>query len=785
LPYGEGSGYGYGSKYGALVYPVVTLETTNEIVWRLNSSVPASAFQFSADVTSLTSSFFSELDIYVLSSVGADIDNQLYNEMPNDRYNTLVNLLSVAGVPATSAANDIKSAYFSGAAINYTDNLEILSGTYVLGEPKFFALTLEEYNQIVEGSAFSWSVTAATPDNINSVVDFGKAGLIILNKAQTTTDAQAEGYYVAISDNTNAEPTSDHNSIIQAYTVTIDTPSNGVYGTSYTTIPRERLNFSLSGVANTGTVRDESNLSYNLEKTFYGFADTTTEKFDDSLSISIYKLRRSIYTPDAIKMDYILDHNQIGSLDYYRKIQDVNGGEAVSYHISSPGKEGRVAKVMVNDFISNRNGNTWLNSAGIPSKKVRMYNTAAVLKLMENNASGNRLGMYINEAYLLSDRFNKCEALYPTGPYTNYNVSTKTIGDLPTKLDRSLTKVDNDEIFDLDIVVEGGLGTIFTTCCANGTSYFDDSVLSQNFADGLVHLRTTGEYEPPSDASKDLRALYNTIFSKFDTFCARTRKDCVFIADPLRQIFVRGMNSKVLPNPNNSFSRDIYSSLKHLFELANSNYSCTYGNWVKIYDAAEGINVWVPFSGYAASSFANTDANFYPWYAPAGFTRGLVRNVLELAVTPKQKERDQLYKIAVNPVAFFPNDGITIFGQKTMQRQPSAFDRINVRRLFLYLEKATKRTVRYFVFEPNTTFTRTRLVNTLNPIFSFAKSTEGVTDYMIVSDKRNNTPDTIDNNELIVDIYIKPVRAAEFILVNFIATRTGANFNELINGPRL
>ncbi len=225
--------------------------------------------------------------------------------------------------------------------------------------------------------------------------------------------------------------------------------------------------------------------------------------------------------------------------------------------------------------------------------------------------------------------------------------------------------------------------------------------------------------------------------------------------------------------------------MKHLFELANSNYSCTYGNWAKIYDSVAGLNVWIPFSSFAAASFANTDSNFYPWYAPAGFTRGRVRNVLELAVTPKQKERDQLYKISINPVAFFPGDGITIFGQKTMQRQPSTFDRINVRRLFLYLEKATKKTVKYFVFEPNTTFTRTRLVNALNPIFNFAKSTEGVADYMIVSDKRNNTPESIDSNELVVDIYIKPIRASEFILVNFIATRTGASFNELVSGPRL
>jgi hypothetical protein len=129
---------------------------------------------------------------------------------------------------------------------------------------------------------------------------------------------------------------------------------------------------------------------------------------------------------------------------------------------------------------------------------------------------------------------------------------------------------------------------------------------------------------------------------------------------------------------------------------------------------------------------------------------------------------------------FFSGDGFSVYGQKTLQTKPTAFDRINVRRLFLTLERAVQRTLKYFVFEPNTDFTRNRLKNVITPIFEYAKNTEGVYDYLIVADERNNTPDTIDNNELIVDIYLKPVRTAEFILVNFIATRTGQNFLELI-----
>ena len=117
-----------------------------------------------------------------------------------------------------------------------------------------------------------------------------------------------------------------------------------------------------------------------------------------------------------------------------------------------------------------------------------------------------------------------------------------------------------------------------------------------------------------------------------------------------------------------------------------------------------------------------------------------------------------------------------------MQAKPSAFDRINVRRLFLYLQKAVMNTIKYFVFEPNTLFTRTQVLNVITPIFEHVKQTEGMYDYLIVRDERNNTPDVIDQNELVVDIYIKPTRSAEFILVNFYATRTDANFEELIAG---
>jgi phage tail sheath protein FI len=275
----------------------------------------------------------------------------------------------------------------------------------------------------------------------------------------------------------------------------------------------------------------------------------------------------------------------------------------------------------------------------------------------------------------------------------------------------------------------------------------------------------------------DYRALYN----EFHQFAEFRRKDHMFVADPLRHIFVTGEQFQVLDDKKRTFTQHVYWPLKHLYSAANNSFSAVYGNWGKVLDNYSGKQIWVPMSGTLSALMANSDSNYAPWYAPAGFTRGRIAGINRLAVIPKQKNRDQLYRINVNPVTQFPNEGMVVFGQKTMFKMPSAFDRINVRRLFLYLERVVRKTMKFFLFEPNTFLTRSRVIDTLTPVFENVKNNEGMYDYLIICDERNNTPDVIDQNELVVDIYIKPVRAAEFILVNFYATRTGQDFSELVS----
>jgi hypothetical protein len=792
LPYGVDMGDGYdGSLYGALVYPVVAVAPVSGItVYRNNVLISADFFN-KMNETASTSALYLSADV-LFAPVNLLTDGiSSYRKLSQNQYNIVLSGASVLkdeSSPSVAAAGlSTYNALTGFSQYTETDVVYDLTkdgSTYVLGAPKFFTLNKEQYLAVLDKSAFAntngnWSASGATVADIDSVADFGKAGLIILNKIQSTINARGEGHYVGISDNVNIEPNSDHDSIRGVSTVT-QNASAGLDAAALVVVPETRLAFALSAVKDSGYGRNNRNISEVIERASYRFADAPTRKFDDTLAISFIKLRQSPYAADTVKLDYFPEELLYGSVDSHRQINDQNGGLAKTFYLGNLNQNSPNSIILINDYISDVNSDGWMDNNGVPAKKIRLLSHSTET-LLTNEFSYDKVGFDLAnlQEIVNTNSFEYADSLFPVGPYVGNSSDNKIIGSLTDKVDRALRKIENDELFDLDLVAEAGLGTIYATVCANGTQTFDDTQITQGLDVGLQAL-LKAEYVPPNDDTKDLRANYHAVFSLLENFCSNIRKDCMLVADPLRQIFVRGKNTLVMSDSSKAFSQYIYNSLRNLYGLANSSYATTYGNWVKVNDQYSGINVWVPFSGFAVADMANVDSNFQPWYAPAGFTRGRVGNALAVAIAPKQKERDMLYKININPVAFFPNEGINIFGQKTLLRQPSAFDRINVRRLFLYLEKATKKTAKFFIFEPNTFFTRKRVVSTLSPIFDRAKNTEGLYEYLIVCDERNNTPDTIDQNELIVDIYIKPVRAAEFILVNFYATRTSTDFNELV-----
>ena len=164
--------------------------------------------------------------------------------------------------------------------------------------------------------------------------------------------------------------------------------------------------------------------------------------------------------------------------------------------------------------------------------------------------------------------------------------------------------------------------------------------------------------------SNDLVDAWVDITNKFETFARTRRKDHIFISDPIRHIFVTGKNYKTLDNKANNFSQNIYWPLRNCYGSFNSSYATAYANWAKVQDTYTSQAVWLPFSGFAAAMITASDANNYVWTAPAGLNRGIVNGLADIAVNPQQKQRDLLYKIALNPVVYFPNEGYSVFGQK-------------------------------------------------------------------------------------------------------------------------
>jgi len=211
----------------------------------------------------------------------------------------------------------------------------------------------------------------------------------------------------------------------------------------------------------------------------------------------------------------------------------------------------------------------------------------------------------------------------------------------------------------------------------------------------------------------------------------------------------------------------------------NPSYAALYANWLYIYDKYNDVNRWVPSSGHVAGVYAYTADTTDAWWAPAGLNRGIFRNVIKVAMNPSKAFRDTMYVAQVNPIVSFPGQGIVVWGQKTLQTKPSAFDRVNVRLLFNYMEKAIAISAKYVTFEPNDNLTRATFKNMVIPFMEDIKGRRGVYDYLVDVSDKVNTPERIDRNEFWCEIYVKPTRAAEFIVVRFTATKTGVDFAEL------
>ncbi len=250
---------------------------------------------------------------------------------------------------------------------------------------------------------------------------------------------------------------------------------------------------------------------------------------------------------------------------------------------------------------------------------------------------------------------------------------------------------------------------------------------------------------------------------------AEVRKDCV--------VFVSPEKADVVNNAGNDQAQDTVTFRN---SLTSSSYAVLDSNYKYQYDKYNDVYRWIPLNGDIGGLAVRTDLTNDPWWSPAGFNRGIIKNVIKLAYNPTQADRDLLYKNSVNPIVTFPGQGTILYGDKTLLAKPSAFDRINVRRLFIVLEKAISRAAKSFLFDFNDEFTRAQFVNFVEPFLRNVQGRRGITDFRVVCDESNNTAEVIDSNRFVGDIYIKPARAINFIQLNFVAVRTGVEFSEVV-----
>ena len=299
----------------------------------------------------------------------------------------------------------------------------------------------------------------------------------------------------------------------------------------------------------------------------------------------------------------------------------------------------------------------------------------------------------------------------------------------------------------------------------------DDSTELDKVVIGNPSL-STGIYAFQNPESYDINLLAipgfasGPVIAQATQFC-ENRGDVLFILDPPYGL----RPQQAIDWHNGMLTSDLAAAI-------NTSYAALYWSWLKIADLFEGGTIWVPPSGHICAVFARTERETESWFAPAGLNRGRLLTALDIEYNPTQGERDALYGSgnAVNAVVNFTQQGITVWGQRTLQRASTALDRVNVRMLLIYLKKNLSRLLRFFVFEQNDSATRAQILNTINPFLADIAARRGLLAYNVVCDETNNTPERIDRNELWVSVFLQPTRVAEFIVLNLVVLRTGANF---------
>jgi hypothetical protein len=392
-------------------------------------------------------------------------------------------------------------------------------------------------------------------------------------------------------------------------------------------------------------------------------------------------------------------------------------------------------------------------------------NNSNYIELYSNATSGvlpNNKSMWSNYICDTQTEFAKNGVSMLIGFDTSAFTSSIVGSSIAPNMADVFDKLSNIDETSIDIIMDAGLSTI-----ANATS----GTLSGSYTPA-----TTPTTAP---SSRDSLGTWRNVCNEILDMCKFVRKDCIGVIDGPRNLVLRGNEKIERPSTTDLIDTTVLPQMKYISGL-NSSYGTGNIMWNAVINDFTGKKIWLPPSIKATGVMIYTDVTANYWDAPAGLNRGVLYGVNDIAFNPKPKQMDAIYTKAWNYARMYPLDGIVLEGQKTLQVKPSAFDRVNVRRLFLRLERLAYQVLRRFVYEPNNYFTRTQILDILTPVFESVKVRGGLYDYKIICDESNNTPEVIDRNELKIAIALKATRTAEFVLCDFYALRTGASFNEII-----
>lgn len=692
----------------------------------------------------------------------------------------------------------------------------------------------------------------------------GHSAFITINTSRTCVNENFEGYYMGLTDNMFTTPSDDY--VFNAITgvkITTDTyltknsgKTNNFVGLidsvsptsgDYSTLGAQRLTFHLDS-------NNQGSLSRVMSRNITS-KDISSTDFDDTLSLGLFKLSKTTDSNDVLKLSYSLREKYNWSFSKNRLKSAAESTKPVSYYANNIMESSQNITIMINPYISDKDFSSF---DGTFHGKMRIFGDKLVKNLdkfedkylrrtytygtadehqslmMSHKLAKNNISSYktmIKQAgvspYILRTEFKSSitdkdvttyknfapmNSIYPFGVYTTTSTTRKVIGQVPSKLQRALALVENDEQYpDIDLLVEGGLGTIYMNSNGNEMSgeyasrtlieaeettdptpgeqskkqlTFDENVILT----GVEDMRTSRSSlsDDAQNVLEDYLAVTNVFLQFANAMQNGGRGDTFFISDIPRGILIKGKDTKItnlygVEIENNaydfgesvvhSFPTSVYYPIKHQFDNVVSTYASVYAQWVKIFDDFTGDKVWIPISGHIAANMASTDAVYGPWYASAGLRRGVINGVLDYAISPTISQRTDLYKICINSVPKIPNYGVTIWGIRTMSKKDSAFDQNTCRRTFLYMEKKVKQLLRYYLFEPNTSYTRLQIFNDIDPFLEGIKNNGGIYSYTLVTDTTVNTPEIINNGDLVVAIAAAPTRTAENIIVEFTANK--------------